>query len=131
MKENVEHLKNWIERVLKLKNRTIDNLIIELDEAELQYSYNFQAHISHIQEIIESHQKYMNKMHKQYEDDSTGIFEISVSEIEEIKTNAGDDEKYLKTIMFGLDKKMEEDLRKKREKFMNDYDDVFSTVSFY
>lgn len=131
MKENVGHLKNWIERVLTLKNRTIDNLILELEEAELQYSYNFQTHISQIQEIIGKHQQYMNKMHQQYEVDCKRMFDEFSAEIKEIKLNANNNEMYLKTIMFGLDKKTNEDMSRRREKFINDYDDVISSVSFY
>lgn len=131
MKENVGHLKNWIERVINLKNRTIDNLMLELDEAEFQYSYNFQAHISQIQDIISKHQEYMNKTHEQYEDDCKELLEASVAEIEEIRTNANDNEMYLKTLMFGLDKKMKEDMQIHREKFMNKYDDIISSVSVY
>lgn len=131
MKENVGHMKSWIERVVNLKNRTIDNLMLELDEAEFQYSHNFQSHISHIQEIISTHQEYMNKMHEQYENDCKELFEVSVNEIEEIRTNANDNEMYLKTLMYGLDKSMSEDMKIHREKFMNKYDDIISSVSIY
>lgn len=129
MKENVGHLKFWIERVVDLKRRTIDNLMAELDEAEFQYSHNFQAHISHIQDIILKHQVYMVKMHQQYEDDSKEISNTSTSEIEQIRRKAYDNEVYLKTVMFGFDKKLEEYMQRNREKFMNDYNDVISSVS--
>lgn len=131
MKENVGYLKHWIERVLNLKNRTIDNLMLELDEAEFQYSHNFQAHIAHIQEIIEKHQKCMNKMHEQYESDCQELSEASVNETESVKANSNDNEMFLKMLMYGFDKKMEEDMRKSREKFMNNYDDVISFVSIF
>ncbi|KAI4456300.1 nyd-sp28 protein [Holotrichia oblita] len=52
MKENCEHTKKWIERVVALKNRTIDNLMKELDEAEFQYSTNLQAHLQHVDNFI-------------------------------------------------------------------------------
>lgn len=128
MKENVGHLKTWIERVMTLKTRTIDNLMTELDEAEFQYSHNFQTHISHVQKIIAEHQEYMNRMHEQYENDSREIFGILAKETEETKKKANDNEAYLKTIIFGLDEKMKEDLKANQEKFMNDYDDVISSV---
>lgn len=131
MKENVEHMKSWIERVVNLKNRTIDNLMLELDEAEFQYSHNFQTHISHIQEIISTHQEYMKKMHEQHENDCKELFEVSANEIEEIRTNANDNEMYLKTLMYGLDKSMSEDMKTHREKFMNKHDDIISSVSIY
>lgn len=131
MKENVGHLKNWIERIVDLKNRSIDNLMLELDEAEFQYSHNFQAHISQIQEIISKHQIYMNKMYEQYQQDCEELNKDSVTEIEEIKTNAKHNETYLKMLIFGLDKKIKEDMKGQREKFMNDYDDNISSVSTY
>lgn len=45
-------MKQGIERVLALKNRTINNLMKELEQAEQQYSYNFQSHLFHVHEII-------------------------------------------------------------------------------
>lgn len=131
MKENVEHLRNWTERVMNLKRRTIDNLMVELDEAELQYSHNFQSHISHIQSIILKHQEDMDKMQEMYENDSKEICEMSMTELTEVKTKANESELHLKTVMFGLDKKLEEETKRYREKFMNDYDDVISSVSVY
>lgn len=130
MKENVGHLKGWIERVMELKRRTIDNLMIELEESEFQYSHNFQSHISQIQDIILKHQEDMSRIHEQYDDDSKEIFDIFRTETEEMQVIADGNEKHLKTVLFGLDRKMEEDLRKKRDKFINDHDDIVSSVSF-
>lgn len=45
-------MKRWMERILNLKNRTIDNLVQELDEAEDQYLTNLQAHLQHVDNII-------------------------------------------------------------------------------
>lgn len=45
-------MKEWIERTVNLKNETIRKLMAELEQAEEQYSHNFQSHISHIHNII-------------------------------------------------------------------------------
>lgn len=45
-------MRRWVERTIALKNRTIENLMQELDEAEEQYSNNFQAHLTHISDIL-------------------------------------------------------------------------------
>lgn len=47
-----QHMKAWIERVILYKNRTIKKLLEELEAAEEQYSYNFQTHSMHIDQII-------------------------------------------------------------------------------
>lgn len=52
MREDVEHMKKYIDRVLEYKNRTIDKLLEELEMAEDQYGHNFQAHVTHIDQII-------------------------------------------------------------------------------
>lgn len=52
MKDEVEHLKKWIERVLDYKNRKISKLMNELDEAEEQYMNNFNSHSTHLDNII-------------------------------------------------------------------------------
>lgn len=45
-------MKYYIDRVLEYKNRTISKLLEELEMAEEQYSYNFQSHVTHIDQII-------------------------------------------------------------------------------
>lgn len=131
MKENVEHLRNWIERVLNLKNRTIANLMVELDEAEQQYAHNFQTHIAQIQKIIESHHEDVNALHEQYQQDSKEILETSMLEQQDITEKAQGNQTYLKTIIFGLDQETDDDMKKRKEKFIDDYNEVVSSVSVY
>lgn len=45
-------MKKWMNRMFDYKNRVISKLLDELEEAEEQYSYNFQSHSSHISNII-------------------------------------------------------------------------------
>lgn len=45
-------MKRWIERTVSLKNRTIENLLQELEDAEEQYANNLQAHLSHIDDML-------------------------------------------------------------------------------
>lgn len=45
-------MKRWIERTISLKNRTIENLLHELEEAEEQYSNNLQAHLTNIDNML-------------------------------------------------------------------------------
>lgn len=52
MKDEVEHLKQLIERLVEVKNRRIENLVIELEEAEEQYTNNFNSHSTHLDNII-------------------------------------------------------------------------------
>lgn len=52
MKDEVEHLKLLIERLVETKNRRIENLVVELEEAEEQYINNFNSHCTHIDNII-------------------------------------------------------------------------------
>lgn len=52
MKDEVEHLKQLIERLVETKNRRIENLVIELEEAEEQYMHNFNSHSTHLDNII-------------------------------------------------------------------------------
>lgn len=52
MKDEVEHLKQLVERLVETKNRRIENLVIELEEAEEQYMHNFNSHSTHLDNII-------------------------------------------------------------------------------
>lgn len=52
MKEEVNFMKEYVDRVLEFKNRTIKNLLAELEEAEEQYTNNLQSHLTYINKSI-------------------------------------------------------------------------------
>lgn len=59
MRNEVEYLKIWIERLVENKNNRIAKLMEELEDAEEQYMNNFNSHSRHLDDIIGEAKKYI------------------------------------------------------------------------
>ncbi|XP_057665784.1 dynein regulatory complex subunit 2 [Diorhabda carinulata] len=100
MKENIEHLRKWIERVIQYKNETISRLVKELDVAEDDYITNLSSHSNHIDKILENQNEYMNKLNAQYQEDLNRLLREAEVEKENILKNAEEQQMHLKTILY-------------------------------
>ncbi|GJQ86372.1 hypothetical protein Trydic_g4947 [Trypoxylus dichotomus] len=101
MKEECEHSKRWIERIVELKNRTIDGLMKELDEAEFQYSTNLQAHLQHVDNFIDFHRKYSEQIENEYQNDLDLLLKEASNEKQAFIRKFDGYIEYLKTILYG------------------------------
>ncbi|KAJ8980973.1 hypothetical protein NQ317_013427 [Molorchus minor] len=132
MKENVLHMKNWIERVLEYKNRTISKLMEELEEAEEQYSNNFQSHSIYIDNIIgkiitifhyhiiisliqENQHQCIENMQQEYSEDVNRLLKFTSVEMETLIKNAKNEEQYLQSVLYGQENGGNEELKSKYE----------------
>ncbi|KAG5900186.1 hypothetical protein JTB14_035331 [Gonioctena quinquepunctata] len=118
MRDNVEHMKKWIERVVDYKNNTIAKLLKQLEAAEEEYLTNFQSHSTHIDNILEHQSQYVEKLNEQYDDDLDGLLICAEREKKMIAKNTDIEEKYLKTILFGQETQAGTVLRKEYEGYM-------------
>lgn len=129
MKETVEHLRKWMDRTVDLKNRTIDNLMQELDEAEEQYCTNLQAHLEYIDYIIEYHMENIDKLNRSYEDERDYLIEITELEKEEFMEKAAKDREYLKTVTYGQNTEAKSVIKKEYEEHMTKKEEFICEVS--
>ncbi|XP_018568844.1 coiled-coil domain-containing protein 65 [Anoplophora glabripennis] len=134
MKENVGHLKEWIDRLLNFKNLTISKLMEELEDAEGQYSNNFQYHSTHIDNIIgnknnfsqnyqvpvipEYQHEYIEKLQQQYDKDLCDLLEATCTENELLSRNAQIEHEHLMTILYGQQTEGKKVLTKQYECYM-------------
>ncbi|XP_030755341.1 dynein regulatory complex subunit 2 [Sitophilus oryzae] len=117
MKDDVEHLKTYIERALEYKNGTISKLMEELEEAEEQYSNNFKYHSIHLDEIITSQNNYINDLQMEYEKELKDFLDDSKKEEVDIIENSSREMCYLKTIIFGQEAKATKELKYFNEEY--------------
>ncbi|KAJ8923074.1 hypothetical protein NQ315_001626 [Exocentrus adspersus] len=129
MKENVGHLRLWIERLLDYKNRTISKLMDELEEAEEQYSNNYQCHSTHVDDIIGDQQKYMEKLEAEFDDDLFELLQTTQEETETISNNSKDQEEHLMTVLYGQETEGAKTLREQYETNMTKLYEVETSVS--
>ncbi|XP_066246793.1 dynein regulatory complex subunit 2 [Euwallacea similis] len=119
MKEEVDYLKNLIERVLEDKNKRIDNLMNELEEAEEQYSNNFNSHSIHLDIIIENQNDYVNKLQSQYQEELDDLLDQAQKEKNTISQSAESEARYLKTVIYGQEFKAVRELKDSWEEYNN------------
>ncbi|XP_023021023.2 dynein regulatory complex subunit 2 [Leptinotarsa decemlineata] len=118
MRKNVDHMREWIERLVAYKNNTIQKLLKQLEETEEEYSINFRSHSTHIDDILEHQNQYVDQLKKQYEKDREALIICAEREKKVMENNADANEKYLKTILFGQDSQAKGILRKEYEGYM-------------
>jgi transcriptional regulator of heat shock response len=128
MREDVEHMKKYIDRVLEYKNRTIDKLLEELEMAEDQYGHNFQAHVTHIDQIIASHVKYMQLLEEQYQKDLEQLLETAGKEQDELAGKNLEQHQHLQTVIFGEESRAKAGAKADRERYLKKKEEVTSTV---
>ncbi|XP_045476800.1 dynein regulatory complex subunit 2 [Harmonia axyridis] len=104
MREEIKYLQEWLDYILTLKNRIINNLMIELQEAEAQYSYNFKAHCIHIENFTDFHKNWISELQNLFDDDRYEMTELYLLNMEEYKRRSKENEDYLKTIIFAQNK---------------------------
>nr|CAH7722930.1 unnamed protein product [Callosobruchus chinensis] len=117
MKEDVEHMRKWIDRVINHKNKTIAKLMEELEQAEEQYLNNFQSHSKHIDEIIEHQHQYIEKLKSEYESDLNDLIAVMDKEKQDISINAIEEEKHLQMILYGQERLTATKDRKEYEEY--------------
>ncbi|CAH1376869.1 unnamed protein product [Tenebrio molitor] len=127
MREDVEHMKKYIDRVLEYKNRTIDKLLEELEMAEDQYGHNFQAHVTHIDQIIASHVKYMQLLEEQYQKDLEQLLETAGKEQDELAGKNLEQHQHLQTVIFGEESRAKAGAKADRERYLKKKEEVTST----
>ncbi|XP_018322065.1 dynein regulatory complex subunit 2 [Agrilus planipennis] len=128
MKEEVGHLKKWIGRVYILKEKTINNLIDELKEAETQLQNSFQTHAIRINKLIDQHNEYMKKMHSQYEKDREELIETLLNENRNVMEKFLESRKFLKCIIYGNDEKLERNMKENTEKHVKNLTSIVANV---
>ncbi|XP_019869399.2 dynein regulatory complex subunit 2 [Aethina tumida] len=116
MRQNVEHMKKWMNRMFDYKNRVISKLLDELEEAEEQYSYNFQSHSSRISNIIEEQHKYINKLQEQFDKNLEELVAENNADHTSNKNTLDEDEMWLKTIIY---RQTETSKKQQREQYEN------------
>ncbi|XP_060522522.1 dynein regulatory complex subunit 2-like [Cylas formicarius] len=117
MKDDVDHLRKWIERTLSYKNQKISKLVEDLDEADSHYNKNFASHSTHLDEIIENQNKYIEKLQKQYETELDELLKSAKTEKETFSTNSANEIEYLKTVTYGQNSESSDFLQKRQEQF--------------
>ncbi|KAF7267548.1 hypothetical protein GWI33_019254 [Rhynchophorus ferrugineus] len=117
MKDEVEHLKSWIERLLNYKNNRIAKLLEELEDAEEQYSNNFKYNSSQLDTLIDLQNDYINGLQREYEQELDVFLKECGREENEIMENAQREIIHLKTIMFGQNLKAEKELKERKENY--------------
>ncbi|XP_066151654.1 dynein regulatory complex subunit 2 [Euwallacea fornicatus] len=117
MKEEVDYLKSLIERVLEDKNKRIGTLMNELEEAEEQYSNNFNSHSIHLDLIIENQNDYVNKLQSQYQEELDDLLNQAQKEKNTILQSAESEASYLKTVIYGQEFKAARQLKDGWEKY--------------
>ncbi|XP_072384937.1 dynein regulatory complex subunit 2 isoform X1 [Diabrotica undecimpunctata] len=120
MKDNVEHLRKWIERVVRYKNQTISRLVKELDEAEDDYLTNYTSHSNHIDNILEKQHNYVDKLNNQYQDDLNELLRCADKEQSNILSNADEERMYLQTILYRQELN-EKAMKKEADLYMQKY----------
>ncbi|XP_022916476.1 dynein regulatory complex subunit 2-like [Onthophagus taurus] len=123
MKENCEHLRRWLERTLNIKNKVIDNLVKELDEAEFQYSNNLQSHLLRIDEMLKFFKTYSHQLKEQFDCDLSISLDEWVFEGEIIKNRSEGDIEHLKTIFFGQEHQGENVLQEQHDYYLKKLDE--------
>ncbi|XP_050506978.1 girdin isoform X1 [Diabrotica virgifera virgifera] len=120
MKDNVEHLRKWIERVVRYKNQTISRLVKELDEAEDDYLSNYTSHSNHINTILDKQNNYIDKLNNQYQDDLNELLRCAEKEQSNILENADEERRYLQTILYRQELN-EKSMKKEADLYMQKY----------
>ncbi|CAG9857179.1 unnamed protein product [Phyllotreta striolata] len=100
MKENVKNLKEWIERLIDYKNRTIRNLTKHLEEIEEDYLNNYNTHMKHVENMLKDQFEYVRTLQDQYQKDVSNLLASSRKEWDELRANAEEDENFLKTVLY-------------------------------
>ncbi|XP_044758970.1 dynein regulatory complex subunit 2-like [Coccinella septempunctata] len=129
MRDEIKYLQEWLDYILTLKNRIINNLLIELQEAESQYSYNFKAHCVHIDKFIDFHKNWVSELQNLFDEDRYEMTELYLSNMEEYKRRSHENEDYLKTIIFAQGKNAEVAIREDYEYFMKRNYEIIKNVS--
>ncbi|XP_015838433.1 dynein regulatory complex subunit 2 isoform X2 [Tribolium castaneum] len=127
MREDVEHMKQFMDRTLEYKNRTIARLLEELELAEEQYCHNFQAHVTHIDQIIGSHEKYMSLMEEEFQKDLDELLAASGKEHDEIIQNSISRHEHLQTVIFGQNSQAKEAAKANFERYLRKKEELTST----
>ncbi|KAL3272632.1 hypothetical protein HHI36_014098 [Cryptolaemus montrouzieri] len=129
MKEDVGYLQEWLDFIITLKNRIINNLMEELEEAESQYSHNFKAHCIHIDNLTEFHSDWVLEIKQIFEQDRNELIEMNIKNITEYEMRFKDNFDYLKTIVFAQNKNSFTTIKEEYEYFMKRNYEVMKNVS--
>ncbi|XP_017784941.1 PREDICTED: coiled-coil domain-containing protein 65 [Nicrophorus vespilloides] len=124
MKDEVQKMKEVFERVFELKNRTIENLVQELEAADEQYLNNFQSHLTHINNIIEFSNACVDELHESYEEDRRSLLKAAASERKDLQENSIDGLIFLKTILHQQEAIGKMQLKDNREYYLQRSEDV-------
>ncbi|KAJ8938791.1 hypothetical protein NQ314_011327 [Rhamnusium bicolor] len=103
MKEDLEFAWHNFERVIDCKNFIISLLKDEIRDAEEQYMMNVRNHIEHVEKLIDM---FHVRLEELQQDNDTQLMKLqhkSEEEAEEIKLTAGEEETYLKTMVYMLE----------------------------
>lgn len=150
MRDEIKSLQEWLDYILTLKNRIINNLVVELQEAEAQYSYNFKAHCIHIDKFVgkyhyllfhsffhafelfpDFHKYWVSELQSLFDEDRYEMTELFISNMEEFRIRSKENENYLKTIIFAQNKNAGTAIRQDYEYFMKRNYEAIKNVSCY
>ncbi|KAK9887968.1 hypothetical protein WA026_000259 [Henosepilachna vigintioctopunctata] len=129
MKKDIVYMQEWLDFILTLKNRIINNLMEELEEAEAQYSYNFKAHCLHIDNFIDFHNTWVSELDKEFEEDRDDLIDIYGDTMTKYDCKFKDNCDYLKTIIFAQNKNAQAEIKEDYEYFMKKHYEEMKNVS--
>lgn len=124
----MQHVKDWIDRLIDYKNRSIAKLLKNLEGAEEDYLNNSNSHKNHLENILKDQTKYVEKLYAQHLKDVEELMRSSQIESENLYKEAGEEQIYLRTILYRQE--INENASKKEvENYMLNYYEAEHDVS--
>lgn len=130
MKISASHMRDelifaWhnFERVIDTKDFAISLLMDEIREAEEQYQLNLRQHSENIDRLIRMFHDKLQEMRDDNHRDIQALQTASTAEQEAIKANAGDDENFLKTMIYGLEMESKAQVKRVRGEYLSRIDE--------
>ncbi|GLV41832.1 uncharacterized protein CBL_13564 [Carabus blaptoides fortunei] len=124
LKTEIQDLSVWITKVIGIKNSIIKRLMDEIEEAEDQYEYNLESYLSSLDSFIDLHFQRQDELQQNFEDHKESMLEEGMSEINELNNEADEEEQYLRTVLYTMEKNfndMQNKLKTYRESKLQDY----------
>ncbi|XP_075217911.1 dynein regulatory complex subunit 2-like [Lycorma delicatula] len=105
LKDDMEALWKSFEKTLSLKNKLIDTLLLDLEDAETQYAMMFQSHTESIGKIIGLHEERLGKLFEMYKKDRENMLKTAAAVRTHIENDGARRCEHLQAIVFEMNER--------------------------
>ncbi len=105
LEQDVTTLKEAFERALQKKNKYIERLMLDLDEAEEQYNMVFRAQVDMMTDMMDVHSERLTDLVQIHDNERNSLLKRSTKERKKMDKDQGEIEHYLDDVVIALNQR--------------------------